>query len=69
MWYNWAINDSGGERQVYIPRSVCRLLQALKAAFTEQASVTAVQQDVSEFTHKLLEWIEIAFKTASSSNE
>ena len=43
-------------------------IQALKAAFTEQASVTAVQQDVSEFTHKLLEWIEIAFKTASGGS-
>ncbi|CAI8045165.1 hypothetical protein GBAR_LOCUS24998 [Geodia barretti] len=42
--------------------------QALKAAFTEQASVTVVQQDVSEFTHKLLEWIEIAFKTASGGS-
>lgn len=46
------------------------LLQALKAAFTEQATVTAAQQDVSEFTHKLLEWVEIAFKTAAAgSNE
>ena len=43
--------------------------QALKAAFTEQTAVTAVQQDVSEFTHKLLEWIEIAFKTAAGNNE
>lgn len=48
---------------------VCVLLQALKAAFTEQAAVTAAQQDVSEFTHKLLEWIEIAFKTAAGNNE
>ena len=44
-------------------------LQALKAAFTEQATATAAQQDVSEFTHKLLEWIEIAFKTASGNDE
>ena len=48
---------------------VCVLFQALKAAFTEQATVTAAQQDVSEFTHKLLEWIEIAFKTAAGNNE
>jgi ubiquitin carboxyl-terminal hydrolase 25/28 len=53
-------------RRKYInPQSA---IQALKAAFTEQALVTAVQQDVSEFTHKLLEWIEIAFKTASGGS-
>ena len=57
-----------GERSSITPLPF--FMQALKAAFTEQAaSVTAVQQDVSEFTHKLLEWIEIAFKTAAGNNE
>jgi hypothetical protein len=41
----------------------------LKEAFTKGYHHTGAQQDVSEFTHKLLEWIEDAFKLSHGSEE
>ena len=44
------------------------ILQALQGASSKEYIHTGTQQDVSEFTHKLLEWIENAFKLSLESN-
>lgn len=41
--------------------------QSLQEAFSKEHSHTGAQQDVSEFTHKLLEWIEYAFGLTNPS--
>ncbi len=44
------------------------LYQSLREAFSKEHNPTGAQQDVSEFTHKLLEWIENAFKLSLDQN-
>ncbi|KAH3703156.1 hypothetical protein DPMN_078186, partial [Dreissena polymorpha] len=56
-----------GSRRKYVDPS--RAVDILKEAFTSSvassSSVSDSQQDVSEFQHKLLDWLEDAFKAAS----
>lgn len=44
------------------------MVQAFKEVFTKEKSQAGAQQDVSEFTHKLLEWIEDAFRISLGEN-
>ncbi|XP_065840224.1 ubiquitin carboxyl-terminal hydrolase 25-like isoform X4 [Oscarella lobularis] len=52
-----------GSRRKYVDPT--KAVQKLKSTFASSASNTAYQQDVSEFNHLLMEWLEEAFKTDS----
>lgn len=54
-WYPYMFDHRVTTRHAYT-------VQSLQETFTKEHSHTGAQQDVSEFTHKLLEWIENAFK-------
>lgn len=57
-------------RRKYVDPS--KAVEILKEAFSSGTSAIGAsdsQQDVSEFQHKLLEWLEDAFKTVDSSSE
>ena len=49
-----------GSRKKYVDPS--RAVEILKQAFTASNGACDSQQDVSEFQHKLLEWLEDSFK-------
>ncbi|KAL5020489.1 hypothetical protein ScPMuIL_003381 [Solemya velum] len=49
-----------GSRKKYVDPS--KAVDILKEAFSSPPGVTDSQQDISEFQHKLLEWLEDAFK-------
>ncbi|XP_052804865.1 ubiquitin carboxyl-terminal hydrolase 25-like [Mya arenaria] len=59
-----------GSRRKYVDpsKAVDILKEAFNSAVVSSASVTDSQQDVSEFQHKLLDWLEDAFKSASRPN-
>ncbi|XP_076438413.1 ubiquitin carboxyl-terminal hydrolase 25-like [Babylonia areolata] len=53
-----------GSTRKYVDPS--KAVDILKEAFSSPAGITDSQQDVSEFQHKLLEWLEDAFKSDHS---
>lgn len=56
----------GSKRKYVDPsKAVDILKEAFSSTVVSNASVTDSQQDVSEFQHKLLDWLEDAFKSAS----
>ncbi|XP_045207916.2 ubiquitin carboxyl-terminal hydrolase 25-like [Mercenaria mercenaria] len=56
----------GSKRKYVDPsKAVDILKEAFSSTVVSNTSVTDSQQDVSEFQHKLLDWLEDAFKTAS----
>nr|KAG5693883.1 hypothetical protein BaRGS_014324 [Batillaria attramentaria] len=53
-----------GSTRKYVDPS--KAVDILKEAFSSPSGITDSQQDVSEFQHKLLEWLEDAFKSDQS---
>ncbi|KAL4229366.1 Ubiquitin carboxyl-terminal hydrolase 25 [Mactra antiquata] len=59
----------GSKRKYVDPsKAVDILKEAFSSTVVTNTSVTDSQQDVSEFQHKLLDWLEDAFKSASRPN-
>ena len=53
-----------GSKRKYVDPS--KAVEILKEAFTSGSGLTDSQQDVSEFQHKLLEWLEDAYRSDQS---